>query len=128
MMGVSVATLRNWEQGRRMPDGPALALGAGAEGNRYRVDVTVERLKRTGAAGLALRVLDGLGTLIRQERGSGDRVVVTFDRNVAAKATQTDYFALDWVGDARGEFQLRVAVTDLQTNRVSSRDTRCRIR
>lgn len=26
MMGVSVATLRNWEQGRRMPDGPALAL------------------------------------------------------------------------------------------------------
>ena len=26
MFGVSVATLRNWEQGRRTPDGPALAL------------------------------------------------------------------------------------------------------
>lgn len=26
MIGVSVATLRNWEQGRRQPDGPALAL------------------------------------------------------------------------------------------------------
>ena len=26
MIGVSVATLRNWEQGRRVPDGPALAL------------------------------------------------------------------------------------------------------
>jgi putative transcriptional regulator len=26
MIGVSVATLRNWEQGRRRPDGPALAL------------------------------------------------------------------------------------------------------
>ena len=26
MIGVSVATRRNWEQGRRMPDGPALAL------------------------------------------------------------------------------------------------------
>ena len=25
-MGVSLGTLRNWEQGRRMPDGPALAL------------------------------------------------------------------------------------------------------
>jgi len=25
-MGVSVYTLRNWEQGRRMPKGPALAL------------------------------------------------------------------------------------------------------
>jgi putative transcriptional regulator len=26
MIGVSVATLRNWEQGRRKPDGPARAL------------------------------------------------------------------------------------------------------
>ncbi len=26
MIGVSVGTLRNWEQGRRIPDGPALAL------------------------------------------------------------------------------------------------------
>ena len=26
MIGVSLATLRNWEQGHRKPDGPALAL------------------------------------------------------------------------------------------------------
>ena len=26
MIGISVATLRNWEQGRRVPEGPALAL------------------------------------------------------------------------------------------------------
>lgn len=26
MIGISVATLRNWEQGRRTPEGPALAL------------------------------------------------------------------------------------------------------
>jgi putative transcriptional regulator len=26
MIGVSVATLQNWEHGRRIPDGPALAL------------------------------------------------------------------------------------------------------
>jgi putative transcriptional regulator len=26
MIGVSVATLQNWEQGRRTPNGPALAL------------------------------------------------------------------------------------------------------
>lgn len=25
-MGISVHTLRNWEQGRRMPEGPAIAL------------------------------------------------------------------------------------------------------
>jgi putative transcriptional regulator len=27
MIGVRVATLRNWEQGRRAPDGPALSSG-----------------------------------------------------------------------------------------------------
>ena len=26
MMGISIATLRNWEQGRRRPDGPAKVL------------------------------------------------------------------------------------------------------
>lgn len=26
MIGVSIATLRNWEQGRRVPEGPARAL------------------------------------------------------------------------------------------------------
>jgi putative transcriptional regulator len=26
MLGISVATLRNWEQGRRMPEGPARVL------------------------------------------------------------------------------------------------------
>ncbi len=33
MIGVSVATLRNWEQGRRRPEGPAQALLRVAERN-----------------------------------------------------------------------------------------------
>ncbi len=33
MIGVSVATLRNWEQGRRRPEGPARALLKIAERN-----------------------------------------------------------------------------------------------
>ena len=33
MIGVSVDTLQNWEQGRRMPEGPALALLKVAEIN-----------------------------------------------------------------------------------------------
>jgi len=33
MIGVSVGTLRNWEQGRRTPEGPALALLRVAEKN-----------------------------------------------------------------------------------------------
>ncbi|MFA6143040.1 MAG: NadS family protein [Candidatus Omnitrophota bacterium] len=33
MIGVSIDTLQNWEQGRRRPDGPALALLKVAEVN-----------------------------------------------------------------------------------------------
>jgi len=33
LIGVSVDTLQNWEQGRRMPEGPALALLRVAEAN-----------------------------------------------------------------------------------------------
>jgi len=48
MTGVSVATLRNWEQGRRTPDGPALALLRVTEKNPQAV---VEALHgRRGAA------------------------------------------------------------------------------
>jgi len=47
MIGVSVATLRNWEQGRRMPDGPALALLRVAARNPRAV---AQALHRKGAA------------------------------------------------------------------------------
>ncbi len=38
MIGVSVATLQNWEQGRRRPDGPARALLKVATENPEAVD------------------------------------------------------------------------------------------
>lgn len=77
-------------------------LAPGADANRYRVTISLERLKRTGASGLALRVLDGLGTLLQQERSGADKLTMSFERNVAARATQVDYLTLDWLGDARG--------------------------
>ncbi len=33
MIGISIDTLQNWEQGRRIPDGPALALLKVADNN-----------------------------------------------------------------------------------------------
>lgn len=50
MIGVSVATLRNWEQGRRMPDGPALALLRVAARNPSAVAEALHREPRKGAA------------------------------------------------------------------------------
>jgi putative transcriptional regulator len=49
MIGVSVATLRNWEQGRRVPEGPALALLRVAERNPRAVSSALQGGRR-GAA------------------------------------------------------------------------------
>ncbi len=50
MIGVSVATLRNWEQGRRTPDGPALALLRVAAKNPKAVAAALHGTARRGAA------------------------------------------------------------------------------
>jgi putative transcriptional regulator len=50
MIGVSVATLRNWEQGRRTPDGPALALLRVAARNPGAVSEALHRPLSRGAA------------------------------------------------------------------------------
>lgn len=50
MIGVSVATLRNWEQGRRTPDGPALALLRVAARNPQAVAEALHRPTKRGAA------------------------------------------------------------------------------
>ena len=50
MIGVSVATLRNWEQGRRTPDGPALALLRVTASNPEAVVEALHRGPGRGAA------------------------------------------------------------------------------
>lgn len=50
MIGVSVATLRNWEQGRRTPDGPALALLRVAARNPKAVAEALHTEPKRGAA------------------------------------------------------------------------------
>jgi putative transcriptional regulator len=50
MIGVSVATLRNWEQGRRTPDGPALALLRVASRNPKAVIEALHTGRKRGAA------------------------------------------------------------------------------
>ena len=50
MIGVSVATLRNWEQGRRTPDGPALALLRVAARNPKAVVEALHTEHKRGAA------------------------------------------------------------------------------
>lgn len=51
MIGVSVATLRNWEQGRRTPEGPALALLRVAEAEPIAVARALIGESRRGSEG-----------------------------------------------------------------------------
>ena len=50
MLGISVGTLRNWEQGRRTPDGPALALLRVAARNPKAVIQALHTEPKRGAA------------------------------------------------------------------------------
>jgi putative transcriptional regulator len=50
MIGVSVATLQNWEQGRRVPNGPALALLRVAAVNPRLVERALAAPARRGVA------------------------------------------------------------------------------
>ena len=50
MIGVSLGTLRNWEQGRRRPDGPALALLRVASTNPRLVAEALHAPTKRGAA------------------------------------------------------------------------------
>ncbi len=50
MIGVSVATLRNWEQGRRMPEGPAMALLMVAARNPRAVAAALTRRPARGGS------------------------------------------------------------------------------
>lgn len=50
MIGVSLGTLRNWEQGRRRPEGPALALLRVARSNPLLVARALHGAPKKGAA------------------------------------------------------------------------------
>ncbi|MCX5767432.1 MAG: NadS family protein [Gemmatimonadetes bacterium] len=50
MIGVSIATLQNWEQGRRVPNGPALALLRVVAANPRLVERALAPQSKRGAA------------------------------------------------------------------------------
>lgn len=96
--------------------------------NRYRVALQLQRVARTGALALALRVVDGVSGALRQANDRADGYSVAYEQTLPARERQVEYLSLDWKGDARGEYTLRVTVTDLTNNRSTVRETKLRIR
>ena len=102
---------------------------AAKDGNsQYRLAISVERTERGGALGFAVRVADGLGRAVGRTQQGRDKFTITFDKTAAAAATLVEYLSLDMASSPAGSYRLRVEVTDLATQKKSSRDTEFRIR
>jgi len=96
--------------------------------NRYRMAVSVERVGKGGIAGLAARLLDGVGRSIGREQRGRDKLTISFDRTVAAANTLVEYLSLDLADSPAGEYRLRIDITDLVTQKATSRQTEFFIR
>lgn len=96
--------------------------------NHYRISITVERVRSVRAAGLAIRVLDGVGALLRIGKSTTERVVLTFDRVVPARDIHVDAFSIDGLTDSNGDYLLRIEVADVAGNQRVSRELRLAVR
>ena len=110
--GESVALL--WE---------TYALQAKNGGSRYRVAVTLERVRKRGAAAFAARVVGGAASAVgRNARGNG-RVRLTYDRQAPAAPVAVEYLTLDLGQAPAGRYRLAVEVTDLVSVKRTVRES-----
>jgi GWxTD domain-containing protein len=91
------------------------SLGA----NRYRVAVTLDKVQRTGALGLAARIVGGVSDAVGRSAEGRGSVTLSFDRSVAARGAQVDYLALELGQAPPGRYVVRVEITDLVARRVA---------
>ena len=96
--------------------------------SKYRLAIVVERTNKSGVSFAAAKLLDGLGRVVGRNRSDRDRLTISFDRTVASAPTAVEFLKLDLSGSPAGDYRLRVDVTDLATQRKTSRQTELRIR
>jgi GWxTD domain-containing protein len=95
--------------------------------SRYRVAVTLAKVQRTGALGLAARIVDGVGDAVGRSAEGRGSVTLRFDRSVAARPAQVDYLTLELGRAAPGRYVVRVEITDLVSGRVTKAERQLRV-
>jgi hypothetical protein len=92
-------------------------LGVRENANRYRVEVSLTKVRRDGALGMAATIIGGVtGSVGVTNRGKG-KVTLRYDRNIPATPAAVDYLTVD-IGEApAGRYTLRVEVIDTVTGR-----------
>jgi GWxTD domain-containing protein len=95
---------------------------------KYRIAITVDRVDRTGVAGFAARLVDGLGRTLGRQQTTRSNLTISFERSAAAAPALVEFLSLDLADATAGAYRLRVEVTDSGTGQKTSRQTEFRIR
>jgi hypothetical protein len=95
---------------------------------KYRIAITVDRVDRTGVAGFAARLVDGVGRTLGRQQTTRSNLTISFERTAAAARTLVEFLSLDLADATSGAYRLRVEVTDMVTGQKTSRQTEFRIR
>ena len=97
----------------------ALAQRDGAA--RYRVSVTLEKVRREGALGMAARVISGAGEIAGRTASGRGKLSIAYDRTVAPQPVSVDYLTLEMGEAPAGRYRLTLEVTDQVANRTARR-------
>jgi GWxTD domain-containing protein len=95
---------------------------------KYRIAITVDRVDRTGVAGFAARLVDGVGRTLGRQQTTRSNLTISFERTATAARTLVEFLSLDLADATSGAYRLRVEVTDMVTGQKTSRQTEFRIR
>ena len=98
-------------------------LGARDGASRYRVSVTLEKLRREGPIGVAARVVSGAGEIVGMTARGRGKLSIAYDRTVAPLPVTVDYLTLELGEAPPGRYRLTLEVTD-QVRRATARRQR----
>jgi GWxTD domain-containing protein len=97
-------------------------LAASEGGNKYRVDLTLERSDRGGLTNAIARIISGTaGALVGRGNRSSDRITLSFNRSSAARSVALDYLTLDLKDLPAGAYRFTIGITDLANGKTTSR-------
>ena len=97
-------------------------LGVVENSNRYKVEVSMTKVRRDGAIGMAAKIIGGVsGAVGATDKGKG-KVTLKYDRNIPATSTAVDYLTVDLGEAPTGRYTLRIDVLDTVTGRRVARE------
>ena len=92
-------------------------------GSRYRVVITLERVRKGGARAFAARVVGGAATAVGLNARGNGRVTLTYNRAAPAAPVAVEHLTLDLGQAPPGRYRLAVEVTDLVSVKRAVRES-----